>query len=114
MAGLSQCLVAHCKMVDDGTGRDTSRSPLPPMIRPHRALTFLLGFAIVSAMVASPSMAFGQSDPIVARAVQYLKATITKTGTGETALAALALIKADVPASDPALVRALSVIEKRF
>lgn len=60
--------------------------------------------------------AIGQQDPIVDKAVQYLKGAAggSNGSVGETALMALALIKAEVPASDPALKRALALINKRF
>ncbi|MBX6313021.1 MAG: HEAT repeat domain-containing protein [Isosphaeraceae bacterium] len=52
--------------------------------------------------------------PAIARGVQYLKAHTEQGQAGEAALVLLALIKADVPASDPAVVATLGTIRKRF
>ena len=60
------------------------------------------------------STARGQSDPVVARAIPFLKGNAGSSGAGETALVALAMIKAEVPATDPALARAVGVILNRF
>ncbi len=73
---------------------------------------------LLAISVASPA-ARGQADPIVARGVQYLRsspaaAASNSSNTGEAALAALALLKAEVPPSDPAIVRTLGLIQKRF
>ena len=65
-------------------------------------------------VLALPSSSRGQADPIVARGVQYLKGTGVNGGVGETALAAFALVKAEVPASDPAIARALGSVLRRF
>jgi hypothetical protein len=88
------------------------------MIRPRPKL-ILIGLVFASAHLSGPARARAQADPIVAKAVQFLKASGggsggTGSSSGETALAALAMIKAEVPASDPALARALGVIQKRF
>ena len=57
----------------------------------------------------------GQFDPVVEKGVQYLKSHMVGAGqVGETALMALALIKAEVPASDPALKRAIAAVLGRF
>jgi HEAT repeats len=83
------------------------------MIFLHRIPSLLI-FALVATLVFDPSGASGQTDPIVARGVEYLKGTTRSGGLGEITLSALALIKADVPASDPSLARALAAITKRF
>jgi hypothetical protein len=84
------------------------------MIYPRRRSTRVGPFLL--ALVASlggPS-ALGQFDPIAERGVQFLKASTGAGGTGETALMTLALIKAEVPATDVSLKRGLAVIMKRF
>ena len=83
------------------------------MIFLHRIPSLLI-FAIAASLVFDTSGASGQTDPIVARGVQYLKGTTGSGGLGEIALSALAMIKAEVPTSDPALARAITMIEKRF
>ncbi|WP_435006191.1 HEAT repeat domain-containing protein [Tundrisphaera lichenicola] len=64
--------------------------------------------------LAASSIAVGQSDPVVARGVQFLKGSGGSGGVGETALAALALVKAEVSPSDPSVTRALDAVMKRF
>ena len=61
----------------------------------------------------SASTALGQQDPVVTRAVQYLQGH-GRSGAGETALLALALIKAEVPASDSALQGAMATVRAQF
>src|SRR3954470_8193652 len=85
---------------------DTSRSNSRMMARPLPFLAMMV--------LALPSIAVGQADPIVARGVQYLKAAGGGGGAGEAALAGFALVKADVPASDPSIARALGLVLPRF
>lgn len=73
------------------------------MIFPHRTVVWLI-VALVMSVVIDPSEASGQTEQIISRAVQFLKTSGIGGQAGETALAALAMIKAEVPASDPALV----------
>jgi hypothetical protein len=80
-----------------------------------RRRSFRIGILLVASLAAlGRASALGQSDPIVDRAVQFLKSSIGSGQSGETALMALALAKAEVPATDPSLQRALGVIMKRF
>jgi hypothetical protein len=81
--------------------------------RQPATLCILLSLATALA-ISSPSTVRGQSDPVLARGVSYLKGAGTNGQVGEVALAALAMIKAEVPASDPALARALAAVQKRF
>jgi hypothetical protein len=71
--------------------------------------------ALIMALLASygVSEVMGQSDPIVARGVQFLKASSGGGGAGEAALAAMAMFKAEVPTTDPALARAIGVVLNR-
>lgn len=78
-----------------------------------RRMASAIALSLIVWTTAATPTAHAQIDPIVARGVQYLKST-AGGGAGETALAALAMIKADVPASDPALSRALSTVLNRF
>jgi hypothetical protein len=100
--------------MDDSAANVASRSPDVPMLNPFRSL-LRLGLVLLAsiASLGGPS-ALGQSDPIVERGVQYLKGAFGAGQTGETALMALALIKAEVPATDVSLKRAIGVIMKRF
>jgi hypothetical protein len=54
------------------------------------------------------------TDPAVARGVGYLKANAAAQPPGEMALAVLALLKADLPASDPTIAECLGKLQARF
>lgn len=56
----------------------------------------------------------GAADPAITRALQHLRGQASTNGTGETALIALTLAKADVPATDPALRTCLEKIMQCF
>ncbi len=58
--------------------------------------------------------AFGQLDPIAEKGVQFLRQATGGGQVGETALMTLALVKAEVPASDVAMQRGLARILGRF
>ncbi len=83
-----------------------------------RALTHLFptfGAALATLVVGWPDEARAQADPVVARGADFLRGYGSSgSDAGESALAALAMIKAEVPASDPGLARALSAIYARF
>lgn len=68
--------------------------------------------AIALLLVASPASA--QDDALIMRGVQFLKSGASTQGVGESALAGLALIKARVPKSDPAIAALLRKVESRF
>jgi hypothetical protein len=70
--------------------------------------------AALAGVAAVGKVAAGEVDPLVPRAVQLLKSQATSLGTGESALVAIALIKADVPTSDPALAQCLGKARARF
>jgi hypothetical protein len=87
---------------------------MPPSLR--RSLRFVLLLLGSTAGLGHPP-ALGQFDPIVEKGVQYLRTAVGNPQSGqvgETALMALALVKADVPATDTALKRAVNLIMKRF
>ncbi len=57
----------------------------------------------------------GQQHPAVNRAITYLRGHVgPAAGVGENALAALAMVKAEVPHDDPALLTAIRTVESRF
>ncbi|WP_435016845.1 HEAT repeat domain-containing protein [Tundrisphaera sp. TA3] len=69
---------------------------------------------IAAGVLCAPTLAGAiDADPNVARGVRYLQAS-GGANTGESALKALALIKAEVPASDPMVADALGKIRARF
>lgn len=63
---------------------------------------------------ADVRMASGQTEPAVATGVNFLKGRVGGERVGETALAAIALLKAEVPEDDPALQTCLQKIRTRF
>ena len=74
-----------------------------------------LFFWWAAALVAGPSCAaFGQQDPPVNSAVQFLKAHAGNKPAGESAMIALALIKAEVPHTDPVLQGCMQKLQARF
>lgn len=77
------------------------------MIRTAPAVALL---AILHAI--GPAKALAQADPVVARGIQFLKKS--SGDPGEMALAALAMIKAEVSPDDPGLARALGIAMQRF
>jgi hypothetical protein len=56
----------------------------------------------------------GEDAPQIQRGVQYLRGVAGTLRAGEAALAALAMIKAEVPANDPGLTACLSTVDRRF
>jgi hypothetical protein len=100
--------------MDDSAANVSPRNPDVHMLYPFRS-SLRLGMALMASMAAlGGRTTLGQTDPIVERGVQYLKGAFNSTSCGETALMALALIKADVPATDASLKRAISVVMRRF
>jgi len=80
-----------------------ARTSLPPIL-----LTLV-------ALAGGPPEARAQlNDPIVARGVEFLKSNVSGGAAGESALAALAMLKAEVPPDDPALGRALAGVFALF
>ena len=74
----------------------------------------LLLISLVLGLAARPATEAADADPVVARGVAYLRGRLaTEGGLGESALGALALIKAEVPEEDPALGRVLGAIRSR-
>jgi len=56
----------------------------------------------------------GDNDPTVLKGLEFLRSQARGSGLGETALIALALIKAEVPKGDPALAACVARLSTRF
>jgi hypothetical protein len=74
-------------------------------------LAFLVLLGVISGAQAP---ARGQQDPAVLSGIQYLRGRAGGQQVGETAMIALALIKADTPKTDPVLSSCIATIQKRF
>ncbi len=74
---------------------------------------FILSMTAIAAL-SSPSFAFAQQDPAVSRGISYLRGKAGNGQTGETALIALAMLKADVPVTDPTLTACITKIRLRI
>src|ERR1035437_9655082 len=64
--------------------------------------------------LSAPVAVCADDDPVVQRGVQFLRGHSANEQIGETALAALALIKADGPKGDPLLASLVTKIRARF
>src|SRR4051812_5404586 len=56
----------------------------------------------------------GQQEQAVLSGIQYLRGRVASQQVGETAMIALALIKADTPKTDPVLTQCVAKILRRF
>jgi hypothetical protein len=76
----------------------------------------ILRSSLLVAAVASSTLASAraQQHPSVIRGVDFLRASSRTEGAGESALALLALLKAEVPRTDPAVAALTQRIEARF
>ena len=74
----------------------------------------LLGLLALAPGAPGVGTARAQQEQAVLSAVQYLRGAHGSKGTGETAMIALGLLKAEVPTSDPALAACLEKIRSRF
>jgi hypothetical protein len=90
----------------------TLREVRRDMSGPARGVVIAVLSAAAVAVAAPPGRA--DDDPTVARGVQYLKARAGGSGVGETALMTVAMIKAGVPLSDPAVTGAISRLKRQF
>ncbi len=70
--------------------------------------------AVASGGVATPSRVQAQADPMIAKGVAFLRGGGGAEGAGECALAVLALSKAEIPRTDPALAGLVAIVRKRF
>jgi hypothetical protein len=78
-----------------------------------RKTTILLGVTALFA-AAGPGSARAAVEPGVSRGVEFLRARGSSEKLGEMALAALAMLKAEVPPGDPTLASYLAKIRARF
>lgn len=69
---------------------------------------------LFAAVLAPAPLARAENDPAVLRALQFLRGKTVSGKLGETALVALAMLKSDVPAGDPAVASCVARIRKRF
>ena len=83
------------------------------MSRPARQLV-LLFLVLLGAVLLTGPLAHGQQEPAVASGIQFLRSRASNQQVGETAMIALALIKADTPKTDPVLASCIATIRKRF
>jgi hypothetical protein len=81
------------------------------MSRLRLTLAALLAMGISQALV---EQACGQQEQAVSRGIQYLRSNASNKQVGETAMIALALIKADTPKADPVITSCMATIQKRF
>jgi len=65
-------------------------------------------------LAGPPSALRAADDPAVARGVQFLRTRANGSQIGETALIALAMLKADVPPGDPAVAACVAKLRARF
>ncbi len=84
-------------------------------MRPRRLglSTSWIGLAI-SLIAISNDHAKGQQEPAVVSGVQYLKSHYANQQAGESAMIALALLKAEVPTGDPAVTGCVVRFRSRF
>ena len=78
-----------------------------------RRVTGSLAIAVF-AVVANTTPARADNDPAVQRAIQFLQGKAGTQRIGETAIAALALIKAEVPPNDPGLSKLIARLRSRI
>jgi hypothetical protein len=84
-------------------------------IRGERTMARWVGAGLVFALLVPAARArAAEEGPAVQAALQYLRAQAGSAQLGETALIALAMIKAEVPANDPALAACVDKIRRHF
>jgi hypothetical protein len=81
----------------------------------RRGLHSVLVSALLAGLLAAlAGAARGQQEQAVLNGIQYLRGRAANQQVGETAMIALALIKADTPKTDPVLSSCIATILKRF
>src|SRR5208282_3181457 len=80
--------------------------------RPLLASLAVLG--MISAAHAPARARQEQQEPAVLSGIQYLRGRAPNQQVGETAMIALAMLKADTPKTDPVLASCIATIQKRF
>jgi hypothetical protein len=78
----------------------------------RKAVGILALGSLLAVLCGQPAAA--QQEAAVLAGVQYLRSRASTGGPGEAAMMALGMIKAEVPASDPALAAALAKVYSRF
>ncbi len=71
-----------------------------------------VGLAIIVSLATGTARA--QQVPAVSRGIDFLRKQSAMLGAGESGLALLAMLKAEVPLTDPALKACVATIDKRF
>jgi hypothetical protein len=84
------------------------------MTERDRCPRWILVLCVYCLAFGAAGTASGEQDAAVNLAVQYLKAHANGQPTGETAMIALALLKADVPQSDPVVQACVGKLTARF
>src|SRR5208337_1829627 len=77
-------------------------------------LAFLAVLGVLSAAPAPACAQQEQQEPAVLSGIQYLRGRAANQPVGETAMIALAMLKADTPPTDPVLASCMAKIQKRF
>jgi hypothetical protein len=70
--------------------------------------------AVFCLTLALHARAWGQQEHAVLAGVQYLQGRAVNNQVGETAMIALAMLKADIPTTDPVLASCIAAIQQRF
>jgi hypothetical protein len=70
--------------------------------------------AFLGGLAAPPFGLAQQQEPVVLAGIRYLRTRATNSQIGETAMIALAMLKADVPKTDPDLAACIAKIRGRF
>ena len=89
-------------------------------MRQTRSRTLLASLAVLGVIAAvhvpvrAQQEQMEQLEPAVPPAIQYLRGRAANQQAGETALIALAMLKADIPKTDPVLASCIATIQKRF
>jgi hypothetical protein len=83
------------------------------MSRP-RSSSVLVLLSVLGAVAPLVSPARAQQEQAVISGIQYLRAGAANKQIGETAMIALAMIKADTPKTDSVLASCIATIQKRF
>ena len=82
-------------------------------IRPNSVICLML-FCLAAFVAGFPRAAVADQDRAVLAGVQFLKGHYAGRGTGETAMIALALLKAEVPPAAPILEACIANLRTRF
>lgn len=80
----------------------------------HRGTIRPLVLVALCVAASAPAGVRGDDNPAVLRGVQFLRSRYRNAQIGETALTALAMIKADVPKTDPDLLACIEKLRTRF